>query len=182
MIGKRFTGPSCLLLGLLVFSSIPLIFLIQKRFYQTHEPYFSCPVEMQAPGVRLRNDSYGSGHFGANRNGGRTHQGLDFLALVGDPVLAAKSGRVTFAGVDKGYGNLIELCHPDGLCTRYAHLSALKVSRGQWVPRGTVIGNCGKTGNAENTQILPHLHFEIRNKQTALNPGTGLLDPDILLY
>jgi len=92
--------------------------------------------------------------------------------------LAAKSGRVVFAGRDNGYGNIIEIRHPDGLWTRYAHLSELFVREGDWVTQRQAIGKSGKTGNASNPKISPHLHFEIRGKGQALNPVV-FLDPQL---
>lgn len=129
--------------------------------------------------VVLRHDASGKGHFGASRNGGRTHQGVDFLTPAGRPIFASKSGRVTAAGYDKGYGNHIELFHPDGLRTRYAHLSTLGVREGDWVRQGQTIAVSGKTGNALSRDILPHLHFEIRDENLALNPLENRLDPSI---
>ena len=152
-------------------------------FYARKEPYFSCPVSVDADHrARIRSDGYGGGSFGAPRNGGRKHEGLDFLVAVGDSVMASKSGRVTFAVYDpKGYVQYVELSHPDGRRTRYAHLSQTHVREGDWVVRGQVIGLTGKTGNAKNLQILPHLHFEIRDTKKALDPAQGLLDPSIQL-
>lgn len=141
------------------------------------EPYYKAPVYSKDPFLTLRNDAFGKGFFGASRDGGRTHKGIDILARVGQPVLAAKSGRVFFAGLDKGYGLYIEIYHPDGLRTRYAHLSRIDVETGDWVSPGGVIGTCGKTGNASDLRIKPHLHFEILSPLGAVNPGSGLLDP-----
>ena len=127
----------------------------------------------------LRNDEYGKGYFGASRNGGRTHEGLDLVLSVGDPVFASKSGRVTAVQEGKGYGKWVELRHPGGLVTRYAHLSSQEVREGQWVKAGQVIGAGGKTGNAKSPKIMPHLHFEIRDQAKPLDPSSGLLDPAI---
>ncbi len=105
--------------------------------------------------------------------------GLDFRAPLGDPIYAAKSGRILYAGDMNGYGQFVEIRHPGGLSTRYAHLSALYVSSGDWVKRGTHLGDCGKTGNAKNPHILPHVHFEIRQNGKSVNPSEGFLDPSL---
>ena len=128
--------------------------------------------------VLIRNDAFGKGRFGATRGsrGQRMHKGLDLLTPEGNPILAAKSGRVAYAGIDKGYGWFIELRHADGRLTRYAHLSRIFVSAGEWVAVGQKIGICGKSGNADDPRIRPHLHFEIREGEKPLDPQK-LFDP-----
>jgi murein DD-endopeptidase MepM/ murein hydrolase activator NlpD len=121
--------------------------------------------------VKLRRDSFGKGYFGASRDGGRQHEGVDLAVDIKMPVYAAKSGRVVFAGVGKGYGKYVEISHPDGHSTRYAHLSELCCQKGDWVIRGCVIGVSGRTGNAANPKIHPHLHFEIRKQGKPLDPA-----------
>lgn len=167
--------------GSLFFGMMPLLARWEKAFYQRAEPFFLCPVKMVGTTVRLRNDAYGDGYFGASRNGGKTHGGIDLVSAVGASVFSAKSGRVAFAGENKGYGNYVELLHPGGSVTRYAHLSVVQVRAGEWVVKNQTIGASGKTGNADRSNITPHLHFEIRNKQKAVNPTGGLLDPSITI-
>ncbi len=170
--------------GILFFGMVPLLARWERVFYQRSEPFFSCPLKAVSNTVRLRNDSYGSGRFGASRNGGRFHEGIDLVTAIGEPVFSSKSGRVTWvtlAGENKGYGRYVELLHPDGYRTRYAHLSAIQVREGEWVVKNQMIGVSGKTGNADHASVTPHLHFEIRNKQTAVNPTNGLLDPSITI-
>ena len=139
------------------------------------------PILTSSDTALLRNDEYGKGYFGASRDGGRTHEGLDLILAVGDPVFASKSGRVTQVKDVKGYGKWVEIHHPDGLFSRYAHLSTQEVREGQWVSIHQVIGAAGKTGNAKSPKIMPHLHFEIRNNTKALDPSGGLLDPSITI-
>ncbi len=137
---------------------------------------------MTEPGVAwIRSDAIGKGVFGASRSNNRTHKGIDLYSPLGQPVLASKSGRVAFAGIDKGYGNYVELRHPDGLLTRYAHLSTMTVRKGDWLSRGQILGTIGKTGNADDPQVIPHVHFEVRYKTHAINPSDKLLDPAINL-
>lgn len=99
-----------------------------------------------------------------------THTGLDFAAPTGTPVRAATGGTVTFAGWDGAYGNKVEITHPDGTETWYAHLSKLYVAEGNPVATGTVVGAVGGTGNVTG----PHLHFEIRSGDVPLDPYTAL--------
>ena len=99
---------------------------------------------------------------------------------VGHPVTASKSGRVSFAGIDKGYGWYAELRHPDGRLTRYAHLSGVAVSEGEWVNVGQKLGLAGKSGNADDPKILPHLHFEVRESGRAVDP-LGFFDPSLIV-
>jgi murein DD-endopeptidase MepM/ murein hydrolase activator NlpD len=100
--------------------------------------------------------------------GGRMHQGIDIAAPIGTPIMAAASGEVIFAGWNSGgYGNLVQLRHPDGSVTFYAHNNRLLVSNGQKVKQGQLIAEMGSTGRSTG----PHLHFEIRpNGTTAINP------------
>lgn len=173
-------GVLCLFLGAGCFISIPQIREYWERYYAFHEPFYQSPLGSK--NLRVRSDSYGKGYFGASRSGGRTHQGLDLKSPMGSPVLAAKSGRVSRAEEEKGYGKYVEIYHPDGLITRYAHLSEIEVIEGQWIKQGSRLGLVGKTGNSSNSFINSHLHFEMRDRKEALNPTrSDLLDPTISL-
>lgn len=86
------------------------------------------------------------------------HPGLDIKAKYGSPVRAARSGVVTFAGWQGGYGKLIKISHGKGLETRYGHLSKIRVRKGMKISRKQLIGNVGSTGISTG----PHLHFEVR--------------------
>jgi murein DD-endopeptidase MepM/ murein hydrolase activator NlpD len=169
-------------LGIFFLMWVPLAVYGEILYYRLREPFFKLPLgtEMQIPA--LRNDAYGEGHFGASRNGGRVHEGLDWEARIGDSVWASKSGRVSFAGTKGGYGTFVEIKHPDGLRSRYAHLDSVYVKAGDWVKRGQLVGEAGKTGNASSPFIKAHLHFEIRDKHKALDPnkllGAGLSAKD----
>ncbi|MFP3579984.1 peptidoglycan DD-metalloendopeptidase family protein [Arthrobacter sp. SIMBA_036] len=89
-----------------------------------------------------------------------THNGIDFAAGVGSPVVAAGPGRVSSAGWSSyGGGNEIHIDHPNGLQTWYAHLSSFAVKLGQMVTAGTKIGEVGSTGNSTG----PHLHYMVLN-------------------
>ena len=97
------------------------------------------------------------------------HSGIDLGAPFGTPVLAAKSGKVEFAGWGGGYGNLVELDH-GSTGTRYAHLEAIFVYQGQTIAQGQQIGLVGSTGRSTG----PHLHFEI---MVPTGDGWVALDP-----
>ncbi|MDB5541315.1 MAG: family metallopeptidase [Devosia sp.] len=103
--------------------------------------------------------------------GGRAfHAGIDFPAPKGTTVLSAGYGKVTFVGDKAGYGNVVEITHGTGLVTRYGHLSAFLVTEGQVVNTGTPIAKVGSTGRSTG----PHLHFEVRRKDVAVDPGKYL--------
>ncbi len=94
------------------------------------------------------------------------HSGLDFRGPVGAPIYAAAKGRVSFVGQKSGYGNVVEISHGNGLVTRYAHMSRFHSHAGQEVAAGDVIGAIGSTGRSTG----PHLHFEVRVNNRAVNP------------
>ncbi len=94
------------------------------------------------------------------------HTGLDMRGDTGDPVRVTASGRVSIAGREGGYGNMIEVEHGNGLATRYGHLSQIDVKVGQHVRIGEVIGRIGSTGRSTG----PHLHYETRVDGEAVDP------------
>lgn len=99
------------------------------------------------------------------------HNGLDLIAPQGDPVLAVADGTVTAVETShKGQGNVVEITHEGGYVTRYAHLSDIKVSRGQRVQRGRRIASVGISGNS----FAPHLHFELLKDGEYLDPSAFL--------
>ena len=100
---------------------------------------------------------YGSSKF---------HEGLDFAAAKGTDVFATGDGVVKVAGREAGYGNCIDIEHGYNYLTRYAHLSEVLVKPGDEVKRGQLIGKVGSTGKSTG----PHLHYEVRYKDTPQNP------------
>lgn len=95
------------------------------------------------------------------------HRGIDVAAPWGTPVVAARSGTVTFAGWStQGYGNLVKVRHSGGDETWYGHFSSIAVSVGQHVKQGQVIGYVGSTGISTG----PHLHFELYEAGRAVDP------------
>lgn len=104
--------------------------------------------------------------FCESRSWESCHPGIDIAVPTGTPIRAADGGRVAIAGWVGGYGNYICLQHSASLSTCYGHQSALKVSVGQQVTQGQVIGLAGSTGHSTG----PHLHFEVRINGAVTNP------------
>ncbi|MBI3757752.1 MAG: M23 family metallopeptidase [Deltaproteobacteria bacterium] len=103
----------------------------------------------------------------------RPHTGIDFSAPRGTPVRAVSSGKVTFAGRQSGYGNIVRIDHPGPYDTAYAHLDRIAESarEGATVEKGQIIGFVGATGLATG----PHLHFEMYKDGSFINPLTAKL-------
>lgn len=97
----------------------------------------------------------------------RMHTGMDFTARIGTSVYATGDGVVESLEVSGwGYGRCIVINHGYGYKTRYAHLSAFKVKRGQKIKRGELIGLVGNTGKSTG----PHLHYEVEKGGKKVNP------------
>jgi murein DD-endopeptidase MepM/ murein hydrolase activator NlpD len=94
------------------------------------------------------------------------HAGIDLRDDYGAPVRATAAGHVVTAEWTGGYGNMVEVDHGNGIATRYGHLSAMSVREGQSVDVGTVVGRIGSTGRATG----PHLHYEVRIDDDAVDP------------
>ncbi len=104
----------------------------------------------------------------------RAHQGVDFAAPTGTPVMAAGDARVAFVGWKGGYGRAVILDHGRGYTTLYGHMSAFgKIKVGQHIRQGTVIGRVGSTGLATG----PHLHYEFRINGVHRNPMSVTMPP-----
>lgn len=96
----------------------------------------------------------------------KAHLGVDYAAPTGTPVRTVSDGVVSFAGWQRGYGNVIEINHRDNKSTLYAHLSRIDVRRGQPVEQGERVGAVGTTGASTG----PHLHFEFRDRGVHQDP------------
>ncbi len=95
------------------------------------------------------------------------HNGIDYAAPFGTPVRATADGSVAFAAERGGYGKLVEVQHPNGYATRYAHLSGIAVRPHQPVRQGDLLGYVGATGLATG----PHLHYEVRRRGQPVDPA-----------
>ena len=103
----------------------------------------------------------------------REHNGVDYAAPTGTPVRTIGDGVVTFAGVQNGYGNVIQIRHRNAKdSTLYAHLSRIDVKVGDNVMQGEKIGAVGSTGVSTG----PHLHFEFRIDNTPQDPTEVLAE------
>lgn len=132
--------------------------LSQKKDFLDHTPSVY-PVEGYiSRGFGIEPDPF-TGEMGL-------HQGLDIVADLGTPVIAAADGRVSFVGWQKGLGKLVTVDHGNGYKSSYGHLSVILVQDHQEVRRGEVIGRVGNTGYSTG----PHLHYEIYLKGRLVNP------------
>jgi murein DD-endopeptidase MepM/ murein hydrolase activator NlpD len=111
-----------------------------------------------ASGFGLRNDPF-TGQIAM-------HEGIDFAAETGTPVVAPAKGQVVRSEWDPTYGHVIEIKHAENFVTRYAHLSKRLVTENSMVQSGAHIGNVGSTGRSTG----PHLHYEIFQNGKVLNP------------
>lgn len=107
--------------------------------------------------------------FGARRRSHR-HAGIDIRGTRGQEVRAARTGRVAYAGKQRGYGNVVIVDHGDGMETVYAHADTLLTHEGELVERGQPIARVGRSGNASTD----HLHFEVRRDGTPIDPSPHL--------
>jgi murein DD-endopeptidase MepM/ murein hydrolase activator NlpD len=139
------------------------------RFKAARGAIASAPVHRPISAAARTSSGFGNRTDPFTR-GKAFHSGLDFAAPTGTTVLSAGDGKVSFVGEKSGYGKVVEVTHAGGLISRYAHLSALIAKPGQAVKTGTPIAKVGTTGRSTG----PHLHFEVRRSDTALDPSRFL--------
>ena len=139
------------------------------RYKAARETSDGAPVHMPISGSFRQSSGFGnrSDPFSGSR---AFHSGLDFAAPTGTTVLSAGRGVVSFVGTKSGYGKVVEVTHANGLVTRYGHLSGFLSKKGQAVNTGTPIAKVGSTGRSTG----PHLHFEVRKADSAVNPKAFL--------
>lgn len=125
----------------------------------THEGFNPC---WPLPGVSVSNIT---GHYGDMYSNG-AHNGLDIGASYGTPIVAAQAGEVISAEFHWSWGNNVLIWHNSTYATRYAHMSAIAVSAGQYVEQGQIIGYVGSTGYAFGN----HLHFEVYKDAVRVAP------------
>ena len=125
--------------------------------------------QMPCPGYTRISDDYGS-RMHPILNVEKFHNGVDFAAPSGSPILAAYDGRVVAATYNSSMGNYVMIDHGDGLYTIYMHASKLYVSSGQTVTKGEQIAAVGSTGRSTG----PHLHFSVRLNGSYVSPWNYL--------
>ena len=97
----------------------------------------------------------------------KLHKGVDYKVPLGTPVMAAETGKVVSVKYsNNGYGNQIIIQHNNTLTTLYAHLSEINVKKGIEVQKGKIIGTVGNSGFT----TTPHLHFEVHENGSAVDP------------
>jgi murein DD-endopeptidase MepM/ murein hydrolase activator NlpD len=135
------------------------------RYKVARDSIDNAPVHMPISGNFRQSSGFGNrtDPFSGRR---AFHSGLDFAAPQGTTVMSAGKGVVSFVGTKSGYGNVVEVTHANGLISRYAHLSGFLSEEGQAVNTGTPIAKVGSTGRSTG----PHLHFEVRKADSAINP------------
>ncbi|WP_156458149.1 M23 family metallopeptidase [Devosia epidermidihirudinis] len=135
------------------------------RYKAARESLEIAPIHMPISGNFRQSSGFGNrmDPFSGKR---AFHSGLDFAAPTGSIVMSAGKGIVSFVGTRSGYGNVVEVTHPNGLVSRYAHLSSFLSETGQAVNIGTPIAKVGSTGRSTG----PHLHFEVRKADNAIDP------------
>lgn len=139
--------------------------LTRARFERTLQELRSIPlrkpvegdIDMSSP-FGMRMDPFGRGPA--------IHTGVDLRGDMGEPAHVTASGKVTIASWQGGYGNMVEVDHLNGVSTRYGHLSKILVKVGQHVTIGQTVGLIGSTGRSTG----PHLHYETRINDTAVDP------------
>ena len=102
----------------------------------------------------------------------KKHEGHDFSAKKGTPVIATADGLVVSSRYNGTFGNYIEISHGNGYKTVYGHLNKRNVSRGTYVVRGQKIGEVGNTGRS----TAPHLHYEVKHHKKRLDPSSFYFD------
>jgi len=110
-------------------------------------------------GFGMRRNPFGGGGY-------ESHAGLDIATNHGTAIEATADGRVIFAGMYGGYGNIVVIDHGYGITTRYGHMASISVRMGQHVTRGKTIGEVGSTGRS----TAPHCHYEVRLHDRPVNP------------
>ncbi len=102
----------------------------------------------------------------------KMHEGLDIATRMNTPIVAPADGRVTYVGVEPGYGKLLVIDHGYGVITRYGHNSEILVKRGEVVKRGQKVAAVGTTGRSTG----PHVHYEVRVNGVPVNPKNYILN------
>ena len=154
-------------LGVLIDRTVPMLErseAMERVFVERRREYDARVSGRPVDGARI---SSGFGPRADPLTGRRVaHRGLDFVGRVGEPVRALADGVVTFAGLNGGYGRLVEIEHADGYRTRYAHNDSVLVALGARVDKGETVATLGNSGRSTG----PHLHLEVRRDGVATDP------------
>ena len=137
-----------------------------ERAIETMVPQRRAESTERAPVAGVVSSGYGARHDPIHGRK-RFHSGVDIAAPAGSEVKAPAGGKVTFSGLAKGYGNLVQIDHGDGMVTRYAHNAANLVAAGDEVKAGQIIATVGSTGRVTGA----HLHFEVRQGGKPVDPS-----------
>lgn len=136
-------------------------------------------LSLLIPGPEEHLPAQGDFTSGFGLRWGRHHRGIDIANAIGTPIHAVWSGEVVDAQWSGGYGLTVEIRHPDGTLTRYAHCSQVLVSVGERVTAGQIIAEMGNTGSSTG----PHLHFEVIDKSgVAVDPTRKIQTLATLAY
>lgn len=125
--------------------------------------------KFQAPIKGSWNSSGGYDESSKRPNGRTGHKGVDLRVPAGTPVYPMTEGVVSNVGTDPIGGNIVTVQHPNNIKSYYAHLSTVKVQKGDKVDMNTVLGAVGDTGNAKGT--FPHCHFQVWKDGVITNPA-----------
>ncbi len=143
---------------------INFIGLILLIFFPTFNVFAIEPFVNPIMSARL-SSKYGSRIHPIKRYS-QNHRGIDLAAPLDSPIRAIMKGIVIFADRYAGYGNLVVIRHENGTTSHYGHCSKIVVEPGTYVKAGEIIARIGSTGMSTG----PHLHLEIRQNGTPVNP------------
>jgi len=135
----------------------------EKKSNLDHTPTISPCDGFVTRGFGMHNDPF-TGSY-------QPHNGIDIAAPKGTPVCATAAGVVVGSSFQSGLGNTIIIDHGNGFETYYGHLSKIKVANGKRVERGEIIGLVGSTGYSTG----PHLHYEVRDHNRAVDPSNYIV-------
>jgi hypothetical protein len=134
-----------------------------KRLILDHTPTISPCDGFMTRGFGMHNDPF-TGSY-------QPHNGVDIAAPKGTPVYATAAGTVVGTSYQTGLGNTIVINHENGFVTYYGHLSKIMVAAGRKVERGEVVGLVGSTGYSTG----PHVHYEVRDHNRAVDPSKYII-------
>lgn len=143
--------------------------LLESRLVEQRARQRLMPTTLPVPGAAWKASGFGW-RLDPITGQSAVHEGIDFIAPTGAPIVAAAGGIVAAAEYHPAYGNMVDIDHGQDLVTRYAHASRLLVKPGDLVRRGQKIAEVGSTGRSTG----PHLHFEVRIGGAAQNPSRFL--------